>query len=78
MDVLQKGNNGKCKFGFLYPQNISKKLALNNESNMGIGYKHDWGKTHSKDSQIHLFLHFSHDLFHISPFFHMSNEIILF
>jgi len=66
---MQKGNNGKCKFGFLYPQNISKKLALNNESNMGIGYKHDWGKIHSKDSQIHPFLHLSHDFFHISPFF---------
>jgi len=30
---MQKGNNGKCKFGFPYPQNISKNLALNNESN---------------------------------------------
>jgi hypothetical protein len=30
---MQKGNNGKCKIGFPYPQNISKKLALNNESN---------------------------------------------
>jgi hypothetical protein len=30
---MRKGNNGKCKFGLLYPQNISKKLALNNESN---------------------------------------------
>ncbi len=78
MDVCKK-KNGKCKFGFPYPQNISKKLTLNN----GIGYKHDWVphlnlKTHSKDSQIHLFLHFSHDLSHISPFFLMSNEIILF
>jgi hypothetical protein len=32
---------------------------------------------HSKDSQIHI-LHFSHDLSDISPFFLMSNEIILF
>jgi hypothetical protein len=31
-----------------------------------------------KDYQIHLFLHFSHDLSYISPFFLMSNEIILF
>ncbi len=30
------------------------------------------------DSQIHLFLHFSHDLFYILPFFLMLNEIILF
>jgi len=33
---------------------------------------------HSKDFQIHLFFHFSHDLSYISPFFFMSNEIILF
>ncbi len=33
---------------------------------------------HSKDSQIHLFLHLSHDMSYISPFFLMSNEIILF
>jgi hypothetical protein len=32
---------------------------------------------HSKDFQIHLFLHFSHDMSYISPFF-ISNEIILF
>ncbi len=31
-----------------------------------------------KDSQIHFFLHFSHDIFYISPFILMSNEIILF
>jgi hypothetical protein len=35
-------------------------------------------RTHSKDSQIHLLLHFSHDLSYISPFFFMSNKIILF
>jgi hypothetical protein len=31
-----------------------------------------------KDSQSHLFLHFSHDVSCISPFFFVSNEIILF
>jgi len=35
-------------------------------------------RTHSKDFQIHLFLHFSHDMSYISPFFLMSNEIILY
>jgi hypothetical protein len=40
---------------------------------------HIWTlRTHSKDSQIHLFLHFSHDLSYISLFFLMSNVIILF
>jgi hypothetical protein len=42
-----------------------------------LGY-HIWTlRTHSKDSQIHLFFHFSHDMSYISPFFLMSNEIIL-
>ncbi len=43
-----------------------------------LGY-HIWTiRTHSKDFHIHLFLHFSYDMFYILPFFLMSNEIILF
>jgi hypothetical protein len=42
-----------------------------------LGY-HIWTiRTHSKDFQIHLFLHFSHDVLHFT-FFLMSNEITLF
>jgi hypothetical protein len=51
---------------------------LNTRVQAWLGY-HIWTvKTHSKDFQIHLFLHFSHNLSYISPFFLMSNEIILF
>ncbi len=40
---------------------------------------HIWTlKTCSKDSQIPLFLYFSHNMSYISHFFFMSNEIILF
>jgi hypothetical protein len=51
-----------------------------------IGSKHDWAmgyhiwtlRIHFKNSQIPLFLQFSHDMSYISPFFFMSNKIILF
>jgi hypothetical protein len=43
-----------------------------------LGYPFKVLGIHSKDSQIHLFLHLSHDLSYISTFFLMSNEIILF
>jgi len=51
---------------------------------MRIGYKHDWGTTFEPQGltpripKFTFFFHLSHDLFYISPFFLMSNEIILF
>ncbi len=35
-------------------------------------------RTHLKKTKFHFFLQFSYDLFYISPFILMSNEIILF
>jgi len=58
-----------------FNNNFTSKNSLG--PNM-IGIPHWTLRTHSKDSQIHLSLHFSYNLFYISTFFFMSNEIIFF